>query len=877
MMGMMRVLAVWHLPVLGLWFLAVPGAAAPSSGAEPVSFNRHVRPILSENCFACHGPDANTRKAGRRLDTREGALAEEDGIRAIVPGEPQSSELVTRLRSTDPDAMMPPPELHKSVTPEEISLIVQWIAEGAEYEPHWSYIPPRRPAIGDVGVDPANAIDTLAAQGLARRGWTATPPAPPAVLFRRWHLDLTGLPPSDIELQTFLQAWERDPEIAARTAIESLLASPHFGERLAIPWLDLVRYADTVGYHGDQNMAVTPYRDYVIASLNANKRFDEFTREQLAGDILAEGLPEGRRRTELLVASGYNRLNSTSEEGGSQPKEYLTKYMTDRVRTTSTTWLATTLACSQCHDHKFDPLPTRDFYSLGAFFADLEEVGVYSGNGHRPPEMMVPREEDQQRLADIVNTLLPAAEQAFAAARPSALPGELAAWVGYLQGALPSIASAAGALVPAGAVADAIDAQSTASDSALATHFRGFAPSLSTRRAAAASLRSERDTMLGRGTKTLIAKRVEPRAVNVLPRGNWMDESGERVEPAVPALFRQAADPAGAASPPPPRRATRLDLANWIVSPENPLTARVFVNRLWKQFFGTGLSKTLDEFGSQGEWPVHPELLDWLAVEFIDSGWDIKHVVRLIVSSQTYRQSSTLTPAQLARGQTYDADPENRWLGRQSRFRLDAELVRDNALAISGLLNRQIGGPSARPYQPPGYYANLNFPVREYQAHTDANQWRRGVYTHWQRTYLHPMLLAFDAPGRDECTANRDRSNTPLQALVLLNDPTFVEAARAFAGRILRESGPAHTSDTDRLDWAFRTAIARPATPEEARVLLPLLTKGRADFAANPEATLAFLKIGQQPVPTDVAPAELAAWSAVGRAVLNLHATMTRH
>lgn len=861
-------------PVSSLLFILGTVTSAPALEPplpERIEFNRHVRPILSENCFACHGPDKNTRKAGRRLDTREGALADQDGLRAVVPGAAAESELVARLRSTDPDEVMPPPGSHKSIPARDREILVQWIEQGAEYEPHWSYAAPRKPEITEPPLQPLHPIDTLVLAALDRTGWSPAPEAAPDVLLRRLHLDLTGLPPAAEDLAAFRQAWTADADAALRARVDALLASPHFGERLAIPWLDLVRYADTVGYHGDQNMAVTPYRDYIIASFNANKRFDEFTREQLAGDLLAEGLPEGARRTELLVASGYNRLNSTSEEGGSQPKEYLVKYMTDRVRTTSTTWLAATLACAQCHDHKFDPLLTRDFYALGAYFADLEEVGVYGGNGHRPPEMMVPRAEDQERLADVANTLLPAAEGAFGAAQPPTLADEVAAWIDHLHFALPALATAAGAPATAGGAAAALAAHPGDPAATLAPHFRQHAPSLAPRREAATALRAERDAILARGTKTLVAKHVEPRPIRVLPRGNWMDDSGDLVEPAVPVLFRPT--PPAAANP---RRESRLDLANWLVARDNPLTARVFVNRLWKQFFGTGLSKSLDEFGSQGEWPANQELLDWLAVEFMDSGWDIKHLVRLIVTSRTYRQSSSLTPAQLAAGQTYEADPDNRQLGRQSRFRLDAELVRDNALVISGLLVDQIGGPSARPYQPPGYYANLNFPVREYEPHQDANQWRRGVYMHWQRTYLHPMLLAFDAPGRDECTATRDRSNTPLQALTLLNDPTFVEAARAFATRILREGGPAETDDATRLHWAFLTAVGRPPTADESGVLLPLLEKSRTEFAADATGTADFLKIGLQPAPADLPAAEVAAWTTVARALLNLHATVTR-
>ncbi|MFN0126398.1 MAG: PSD1 and planctomycete cytochrome C domain-containing protein [Verrucomicrobiales bacterium] len=849
--------------------LTLAGAATESAVPEHPTFNRHVRPILSEYCFACHGPDKNTRKAGRRLDQLEAALAEQDGIRAIVPGDIDASDLVARITTEDPDDVMPPVDLHKPLSETDRATLVRWIAQGAQYESHWSYSPPRMAIPADPRGLGLSAIDALIKEALDRRRWSPAPSAPPEVLVRRLHLDLLGLPPSLEEVTSFRAAWAQDPEAAVQERVDALLASPHFGERLAIPWLDLVRYADTVGYHGDQNMAVTPYRDYVIDSFNANKRFDEFTREQLAGDLLAAALPEGPRRTELLVASGYNRLNSTSEEGGAQPKEYLVKYMTDRIRTTSTTWLAATLACAQCHDHKFDPLSMRDFYALGAYFADLEEVGVYGGNGHRPPEMIVPRAEDRPRLADIVNTLLPAAEQAFAAARPEAFARELAAWIDSLALTLPALATAAGSPAPAGGALTVLWPSADDPPPTLATHFRQHAPSLASRHQAAANFRAERDAIIARGSKSLVAKQVDPRPIRVLPRGNWMDDSGEIVEPAVPALFRSSATT-------PARRESRLDLANWLVSRDNPLTARVFVNRLWKQFFGTGLSKTLDEFGAQGEAPIHPELLDWLAVEFMDSGWDIKHVVRLIVTSHTYRQASALTPAQLAAGQTSEADPENRWLGHQSRFRLDAELVRDNALAISGLLVRQIGGPSARPYQPPKYYANLNFPVREYEPHTDDNQWRRGVYMHWQRTYLHPMLLAFDAPGRDECTANRDRSNTPLQALTLLNDPTFIEAARAFAARILRESGGPGTQDTARLQWAFLSAIARPPSEAESAVLLPLLRKCRTDFEANAAGTEAFLQIGIQPVPADLPPAELAAWTSVARALLNLHATVTR-
>ncbi len=775
---------------------------------------------------------------------------------------------------------------------------------------------------------------------------------------RRLYFDLIGLPPDPAEVDAFVASPSSENY---ERLVDDLLRSPHFGERLAMYWLDLVRYADTVGYHGDQDVSVSPYRDYVINAFNNNLPFDQFTREQLAGDLLDSP------SVDQLVASGYNRLGMMSAEGGVQPEEYLAKYAADRVRNASTVWLGSTLGCAECHDHKFDPFTTQDFYQFAAFFADIKERGLYSGanqDGNWGPQVSVPDpvlaellrpidgklerlrltldtmtpelvaaqrqwEADLRRQASRWNAVTPIQVQALhdtelsvqadgsvLASGPSpgqntytltvslpepgttafcievlpdmslpnegpgraangnfvlsevralAIAGEAfegaavegdagngngetavtfsramatfeqaadkdhpygkwsaeSAIDGDVKGAnwgwaiLPEVGQPQALIVeleepldartlritieqnhsnpqhtlgkfrlwstaspppPDAAVpwglpssirevlAVAAQARSQTQQDAISKFFRNVAKELEPAREELTRLEAERADLVAKHTRTsLITVAVEPREMRVLHRGNWMDKSGKVVSPSVPHFL----DPLDE-----PERATRLDLANWLVDRQNPLTARVLVNRLWKLYFGTGLSKVLDDIGSQGELPSHPELLDTLAVEFVESGWDMKHMIKLIVMSQTYRQSS------LPRPELQKSDPYNRLLARQSRYRLDAEMIRDNALAVSGLLVHQVGGRSAKPYQPAGLLRHLNFPTREYQADVDENQYRRGVYTHWQRQFLHPAMQAFDAPAREECTAERPRSNTPLAALVLLNDPSYVEAAR---------------------------------------------------------------------------------------------------
>ncbi|MCY2966760.1 MAG: PSD1 and planctomycete cytochrome C domain-containing protein, partial [Planctomycetota bacterium] len=585
----------------------IPGTKQPAK----VDFQREVQPLLAERCYRCHGPDAAHRKADLRLDTLEGATQDLGDRRAIVAHNPRESELLTRVTTDDSTLRMPPPEGDEPLSPREVELLTRWIEQGAEYSRHWLHAPLVRPTVplvkSDLGT--GNAIDAFVVAKLEAEGIPLAAEADQRTLVRR-------------------------------------LANPAFGERMAVYWLDLVRYADTVGYHGDQEHHISPYRDYVISAFNQNLPFDRFTREQLAGDLLPDPTLEQR------VATGYIRVLQTSHEGGVQRAEYQKKYDADRVRNLGSVWLGMTVACAECHDHKYDPIRQRDFYSLAAFFADVDDVRSFSGGDSNPTR----REPEIEILSDEDRSLIEQWKREIA---------ELTA-----KGAT-----------------DETKAKIKAKQSAI-------------------------NAARGRGRRSMIVERIEPREIRVLARGNWMDESGPIVAPAPPIAL--GAFPVG------DRRATRLDLSNWLTTEARGQTARVFVNRLWSLFFGHGLSRTLDDFGIQGDRPSHPELLEWLASEFMDSGWDVKHMVRLIVSSRTYRVSSRESPVARER------DPDNRWLSHQGRWRLPAEAVRDQALSVSGLLVTRLGGKSVRPWQPEGYYVQLNFPRREYQPDRNADQYRRG-------------------------------------------------------------------------------------------------------------------------------------------------------
>lgn len=829
------------------------GLLVAMPGRAEVDFNRDIRPLLSDNCYACHGPDKGKRKAKLRLDIREGATADLGGHAAVAPGNPGKSELVRRILSNDPDELMPPPGSLKKLSESQKQRLVEWVRGGAMWAEHWVFIPPKvvPPPKATDRKWPRNAIDEFILVRLESEGLKPAPEADRRTLLRRLSFDVVGLPPAPEEVEAFLA--DAGPE-AYEKALERLLSSPHYGERMAMPWLDVVRYGDTVGYHGDQPQNIWPYRDYVIKAFNQNKRFDQFTIEQLAGDLLPDA------STEQKIASGFNRLNMTTEEGGAQDKEYRAKYASDRVRAVSTIWMGATLGCAECHDHKFDPYATKDFYRFAAFFADLQEVGAYpGGNGARPPEMPLPSPGQEARLKELESANATMVSE-LNVLKPKIAVAQ-AEWEASLI-ATPDPAVAKPLQVPEKIVQllDIKPAHRTkAQQQDLTDWFARSRPEFAEVWNRHSALKTELDQLKEEIPRTMISVSVEPRVTRVLNRGNWMDTTGEVMEPGIPHFFQQVGAP--------DRRATRLDLAQWLVAPDNPMTARVFVNRLWKMYFGTGLSKVLDDLGSQGEWPTHPELLDFLALEFQHSGWDVKHMVRLIVTSATYRQSSLMRPALKER------DPLNRLLARQSRFRLPAEMVRDNALEVSGLLVLDVGGPSVKPYQPDGYWDYLNFPKRTYVADMGRNQYRRGIYTHWQRMFLHPMLKAFDAPSREECAAERPVSNTPLAALALLNDPTFVEAARALAELARQQGG----SDTDwRLNWIFRRTLNRLPDANEREQLSRLLQADLKEFQAHPDRAEKLLKTGLKPVDAKLDFPELAAWTSVCRAVLNLHETIVR-
>ena len=1018
---------------VGIVAAAVPlvcAAAADTAGSaaipDKIRFNRDIRPIFSDTCFACHGPDAKARKGKLRLDIREEAIRERDGKTPVVPGNSSRSEAFRRLVTKDPDDLMPPADSHKTLSARQIELVRRWIDQGAEYEAHWAYSPLSRPTPSTPKTKSwvRNPIDGFILERLQLEGLRPSKEADPETLFRRLNLDLTGLPPRSADVRQFLSN-RSDADYEAW--VGKLMNSPAFAERMSVWWLDLVRYADSVGYHSDVPMSVWPYRDYVIESFRRNKPFDRFTIEQIAGDLLPEATQEQR------VASTYNRLLQTTEEGGAQAKEYEFLYACDRVRNTAVAWMGATLLCSQCHDHKYDPFTMKDFYSFAAFFADIQEPIVGArGRGTLLPD---PAQKSQiqefdtalDRLRKVLETSTPELEAAQAkweesmglepewktlamenirsasttAFQPAAdgavkvkiqeknpvpdkdhytfttslssskvtgfrlevlsdpeLPSngpgtasngnfvlnEVSVKAGGAEGTnrVVSLSRAAvdfsqdgyaadklidGKLDTAGwailpqagkshlavfelkepldsgsntivrfklsfqsqfgqhligkwrvsattqpspsrslglpsdirkILAKATADRSESERSDIAKYYRRIAPSLDDERKELAGLEEKKRQYVATIPSCLVTEAGKPREVRIHPRGNWMADTGPVVTPAVPEVLGKLKTG---------ERATRLDLARWIVSPENGLTARVFVNRVWRLFFGTGLSKTLYDSGSQGEAPSHPELMDWLASEFVQSGWDIKHLIRLMVTSSVYRQTSVTRP-ELA-----ERDPYNRLYARQSAFRLEAEFIRDNALSVSGLLVDKVGGPSVFPYQPAGYWAALNFPVREWQNSKGEGLYRRGLYTHWQRTFLHPSLAAFDACSREESTAERARSNIPQQALAMLNDPTYVEAARSLATHLIQDEPK---SDKRRLRLAFQRVLGRSIRTDEERVLLELQRKHRAAFEQNPEQAKKLLALGELPLAKGIEDAELASWTSVTRAILNLHETITR-
>ena len=1013
--------------------------AAPPA-VTPVDFGRQIRPLLSENCFSCHGPDEKNRMAGLRLDTREGALGR------IKPGDAAASPLFQRVSHEKKSLRMPPVASGRALNDKQVELIKRWIDEGAAWKTHWSYSPPVRaelPLVKDKawGKTP---IDRFVLARLEKEGLKPSPETDRTTLVRRVTLDLTGLPPTPEEVAAFVA--DKTPN-AYEKVVDRLLASRRYGEKMALHWLDLSRYADTHGFHIDSHRVMWPWRDWVISAFNNNKRWDEFVVEQLAGDLLPDATPDQR------LATGFNRNHMINFEGGAIPDEYLTEYVIDRVETTANVFMGMTMGCARCHDHKYDPISQKDFYRFFAFFNTVDEKGLDGQRGNAEPRMFVAStgqiseiermdaeiKEKRKRLAEKdvdeaqtawEKTLPPSADlqrrlsqglefhyefeggledssghyraarmvaneavfgtgpigrgmtmtvdekMALAAdvlqdeRKPFTLalfvrpthersvrlfekgtglqiytgvseyvpyykrgspltlqlgPRRLVSEAPLLYGSYSHLAIAYdGKTVklfvdgkPAALrVVNDAPAQFANREPLTIREFQGqmddlrlynrllgegelmdlamhLGPMRTAEIPAAKRVKEEKDRLrayflssaappeiretaarlkkleterqhLGEvvpGAMVMTEMTEKPRESFVLARGDYQNKT-EKVLAAVPSTL-----------PPLPNGvpANRLGLAKWLIDPSHPLLTRVTVNRFWQNYFGTGLVKTSEDFGSQGDSPSHPELLDWLATELMRSNWDVKAMQKLLVMSATYRQSSRTTPA------LQERDPENRLLARMSRFRLPAELVRDNALAASGLLNNEIGGPSVFPYQPAGLWDELafgrEFTAQKYTPSHGQDLYRRGMYSFWKRTVPPAELATFDAPDREKCLSRRAVTNTPLQALALMNDPTFVEAARHLAQRMLREGG---RRPEDRVAFGYRRVLARRPSPKETAVLSGVAAKQLAAYTQNESAARGLLAVGESKADEQLPVAELAAWTNVATMIMNLDEAITK-
>ncbi len=773
------------------WCAAALAVCALPVAAEPApSFNRDIKSILSNRCVRCHGPDAAARQgggAGLRLDTFAGATADLGGHAALVPGDPAASELMRRITSQDPDTVMPPPEAGPPLKAAEVERVRRWIAAGATFEPHWAYVPPRRPVVPALkrGDWPRNDIDRFVLAGLESEGLVPQPEADRAVLARRLALDLTGLPPTPEQVDAFVADRSAD---AVEKLVDRLLAHDGYGEHQARQWLDLARYADSAGYADDRPRQIWGYRDWVIRACDENMPFDEFTVRQIAGDLLPGATAADR------VATAFHRNTLTNSEGGTIDEEFRVAAVVDRVNTTLGTWMGTTIACAQCHDHKYDPLSQREYFGLYAIFNNTADAD-------RPGE-----------------------EPLLAAPGPAAW--ELDRRIAEIESRLPP--AAPGVVEP---------------------------PEFRPARALLADLKQRR---AAEKTATVPVMEELPagkrRVTKIMQRGNWQ-ALGDEVPEALPAVFGAVPEAGG--------RIDRLVLARWLVDPRNPLTARVVVNRLWERLFGSGLVATSEEFGSQGEPPSHPELLDWLALELVERDWDLRAITRLIVTSAAYRQSSQAPSDLLAR------DPDNRLLARGPRVRLPAEVIRDQSLAAAGLLSNKKFGPSVNPPQPNlGLNAAFGGNI-DWQTSPGDDRHRRGIYTTWRRSNPYPSMATFDAPNREVCTIRRPRTNTPLQALVTLNDPVYVEAAQGLARRMVREGG---STAADRAARGFRLVVARQPSTVEVERLVSLHDEVTADYHRDPAAARAMATEPLGPLPADLGGdvVDLAAWTVVANVILNL-------
>jgi hypothetical protein len=810
-----------------------------SRASDEITFSRDILPILSDNCFLCHGPDAKTRKADLRLDVQDDALRTKDPV--IIPGKSSESELLIRVTSTDAEELMPPRKSGKTLSPAQIDVLRKWIDGGAKWGKHWSFEPPLRPvppAITDTSW-PRTPIDRFILARLEKEGLKPSPIAEKTTLIRRLSLDLTGLPPTINDVDAFVA--DNAPDAYERL-VDRLLASPHYGERMVWEWLDAARYADSNGYQGDSERTMWPWRDWAVDALNRNLPFDEFTVWQLAGDLLPNASHEQK------LATGFARNHAINGEGGRIPEENRVDYVMDMVETTGTVWLGLAMNCCRCHDHKFDQLTQRDYYSLFAYF---NQTPVDGGNGspQTPPVLECPTPNQSAKRQTLNDALVSATRQldeieARLFPRPAGEPASDSPKASVLKPEIVELLK----LAPG--------ARNRGQIEQMANQWLNAEPSY------AALLKAQREAIdardaLNRSVPRVMVMEDMPKSRDsfLLARGSY-EKPGEKVTADVPKSL--SALPSDA-----PRN--RLALARWLVSPENPLTARVTVNRLWQQFFGIGLVKTSEDFGVQGERPSHPELLDWLATELVRTGWDVKALHRLIVTSAAYQQSSRVTPV------LFERDPQNRLLARGPRFRLPAWMIRDQALAASGLMVQSVGGPPVNPYQPTGVWEEATFGTKRYRQDSGDALYRRSLYTFWRRI-VGPTEF-FDSAARQTCVVRPTRTNTPLHALTTLNDVTYVEAARALAERVLKSAG---SSPDERIALAFRLILARLPSASELEVLRASLERTRAQFARDPEAVRKYLSQGESQRDPKLDPAEHAAYAALGLAIFNLDEALAK-
>ncbi len=767
----------------GVLSLCLGWSAASTVSADElaIDFAADVKPILASKCWNCHGPDEQTREADLRLDSRD------DAAHVLVSDGEDPAVLIQRIRSTDPDLQMPPASTKKPLTEHERDLLAGWIEQGAVYEQHWAFQSPRRsepPQRGDSS-RVQNPLDRFVLARLQAEDLRPSPPADRTTLLRRLSLDLTGLPPTIEEVDAFLADTSAD---AYEKQVDRLLESPRYGEHMAVPWLDASRYADTDGYQNDRYRYMHVWRDWVVLALNENKPYDEFIVEQVAGDML----PDATLKQQ--IATGFCRNHRINSEDGSIPREWHVENVVDRVDTLGTAVLGLTIGCARCHDHKYDPLTTKEYYRLFAYFNNVPEWGIGPNNGNSPPFIRVPdswpdlaAEEDVAVVPEPLKLRRARETQGNGLQRPQ--PG-------------------------------------------------------------------------GPQTVMVMQEMPTPRPTYLLTRGQFdLPDTSEVLQPGVPLSLNEFQEsPADSQTMP----GDRLALARWLVDPRHPLTARVAVNRMWQQFFGTGLVKTSENFGLQGELPSHPELLDWLAVEFVESGWDVKSLQKLILMSDTYRQSSRITPELVAK------DPENRLLARGPRFRLHPFALRDSALASSGLLVEQIGGPPAKPYMPPKIWRSIS--NNTYNQDKGGQLYRRSLYTFWRRTIPPPTMVNFNAAEREVCVVRKDQTNTPLQALTLMNNVTFVEAARVLAGQMLQQA----EDPTAAIEFGFRRLLARHPTSAEAQLLGEAHAAFTAKYVAEPSTALKLLSVGETPRDTSLDPGQHAAMMMTASLMMNLDEAITK-